>query len=460
MELFKIFYAVCLWVLTCIYKLLEFIDTRTQSFTWTVLFQYFSLFGVIVFLLGVIQWTVSAIRNGLIRPLYKKNIKNKSLKRIWLTSELYYLIDKFLFIITPNVLRFSPYTNNSFDKISTYSLLRWYESLKSFILTMFSFSVDNVVIWVLIVGYYDLNIILKVIDFFSWNNILSFFKNLDFKTINAITSFSAFILSFVILFLLRVPFLKAKAKRKIYDEKYEKSINYQMKNILELAKCLVYSQGNIDKLQYQIEGITDNFLAEISQQNKYGIYQDRLVIDKSYGTSNPDNSEELFKDYCSYNKELENIEENLKLIEDNLVEDTYRELNKSLFYEFVNLEVSSRGNFIGNYLLNRESLIEFYDDSLKKNKLLIETFSLIKQVEDGVLSKDKFLKKYTPFSSCTYEEIIEKKEKELEKKIFEFRRNLRSKLEKSIYYYIVTREYVNKSSYKSRLSIKDWLFTK
>lgn len=460
MELFKIFYDVCLWAITCIYKLLEYIDTRTQSFTCTVLLQYLSLFGVIVSLLVMTQLTIDAIRDNLVRPLYEKKIRNKSLKRIWLTSELYYLIDKFLFIITPNVLKFSPSTDNSFDKISIYSLLRRYESLKSFILTMFHFSVGNITIWLLIVGYYDSNIIFNVIHFFYWNNILSFFKNLDFKTINAITSFSAFILSFVLLFLLRVPFLKAKAKRKIYDEKYEKSINYQMRNISELAKCLVYSQQNIDKLQNQIEGITNNFLAEISQQNKYGVYQDRLVINKSYGTSNPDNSEELFKDFSSYNKELENIEENLKLIKYNLVEDIYYELNKSLFYEFGNLKVSSRGSFIGDYLLNRESLIEFYDETLKKNKLLIETFFLIKQVEDGVLSKDTFLHKYTPFSSCTYEEIIEKKEKELEKRIFEFRRNLRSKLEKSIYYYIVTREYVNKSSYKSRLSIKDWLFTK
>ncbi|NGY91928.1 hypothetical protein F3K44_18180 [Bacillus megaterium] len=418
MELFKIFYDMCLWVITYIYKLLEFIDINTKSFIWTVFLQYISLFGIFVFLLGGIQLTISSFRASVVRSLYEKNIRNKSLKRIWLTSELYYLIDKFLFIITPNVFKFSPYTNNSFDKISTFSLLRWYESLKSFILTMFSFSVDNVVIWVLIVGYYDSNIILNVIDFFSWNNISSFLKNLDFKTINAITSFATFILSFVILFLLRVPFLKAKAKRKIYDEKYEKSINYQMKNILELAKCLVYSQENIDKLQYQIESITNNFLAEISQQNKYGIYQDRLVIDKSYWTSKPDNSEELFKDYLSYNKELENIEENLKLIKDNLVEDAYRELNKSLFYEFVNLKVSSRGSFIGDYLLNRESLIDFYDVKLKNNRLLIETFSLVKQVEDGLLSKEKFLHKYNRFSSYTYEEIIEKKRERIRKKNF------------------------------------------
>jgi len=233
-----------------------------------------------------------------------------------------------------------------------------------------------------------------------------------------------------------------------------------MKNILELAKCLVHSQENIVKLQHQIEDITNNFLAEISQQNKYRIYQDKLIKDKSYWTSKPSNSEELFNDYFSYSKELENIEENLNLIKENLVDDAYRELNKSLFYEFVNLRLSFRGSFIGYYLLNREFLIDFYDESLKKNKLLIETFSLIKQVEDGVLSKEKFLEKYTPFSSYTYEKIIEEKEKELEMKIFEFRRDLKSRLEESIYYYIVTREYVNKSSYKSRLSIKDWLFSK
>ncbi|MDR7245905.1 hypothetical protein [Priestia megaterium] len=460
MGIFKIFYGVCLWIITYIYKLLEFIDINTQSFIRTVLLQYISLFIIIAVFLGGIQLTIIETRARVVRLLYEKNIRNKSLKRIWLTSELYYLIDKFLFIISPKFLKFSPYTNNSFDKIDKYSLLRWYESLKSFILTMFSFSINNVVIWILIVGYYDSNIVLNIIDFFSWNNILSFFKNLDFKTINAITSFAAFILSFVILFLLRVPFLKAKAKRKIYDEKYEKSINYQMKNILELAKCLVHSQENIVKLQHQIEDITNNFLAEISQQNKYRIYQDKLIKDKSYWTSKPSNSEELFNDYFSYSKELENIEENLNLIKENLVDDAYRELNKSLFYEFVNLRLSFRGSFIGYYLLNREFLIDFYDESLKKNKLLIETFSLIKQVEDGVLSKEKFLEKYTPFSSYTYEKIIEEKEKELEMKIFEFRRDLKSRLEESIYYYIVTREYVNKSSYKSRLSIKDWLFSK
>ncbi|WKU25352.1 hypothetical protein Q3A90_10990 [Priestia megaterium] len=460
MGLFKIFYGVCLWVITYIYKLLEFIDIGTQSFIGTVLLQYISLFIIIAVFLGGIQLSISEIRARVVRPLYEKNIRNKSLKRIWLTSELYYLIDKFLFIISPKFLKFSPYTNNSFDKINTYSLLRWYESLKSFILRMFSFSVDNVVIWVLIVSYYNSNIILTVIYFFSWNNILSFFTNLDFKTINAITSFATFILSFVILFLLRVPFLKAKAKKKIYDEKYEKSINYQMENILNLAKCLIHSQENIVKLQHQIENITNNFSAEISQQNKYVIHQDKLIKDKYYWTSIPYNGEELFNDYFSYNKELENIEENLNLIKENLVDDAYRELNKSLFYEFVNLRLSSTGSFIGYYLLNREFLIGFYDESLKKNKLLIETFSLIKQVEDGMLSEEKFLEKYNPFSSYTYKKIIEQKEKELEEKIFEFRRDLRNRLEESIYYYIVTREYVNKSSYKSRLSIKDWLFSK
>ncbi|MGZ0879600.1 hypothetical protein ACWZQY_026915 [Priestia megaterium] len=255
------------------------------------------------------------------------------------------------------MLTVSFYSYNSLNKTDAYSPLKWYESIKSFILKRFSFSVDNILIWILIISYYDSNIIINVITFFSWDNIVSFFKNLDFKTINAIINFATFVLSFSILFLLRIPFLKAKAKRKIYDEKYEKAVNYQIENIAALVKCLVYSQENIDKLQNQTEHITANFLTEISQNNKYEIYKDQLVKDQLCWTSRPYKSEELFDPYISYNKELEKLEKNLSLINENLIGDVYGELNSPLSYEFTTLGISSTATIIGYHLLNREHLI-------------------------------------------------------------------------------------------------------
>jgi len=460
MDLFKTFYDICMWLITYIFKILGFADTVMNPFILKVFFQYLLLLWILKFFLAGVEWTIRSIRNGVLKHFYTKNIRNKSLKHIRVASELYYLIDKFLFRISPNILTVSFYSYNSLNKTDTYSPLKWYESIKSFILKRFSFSIDNILIWILIISYYDSNIIINVITFFSWNNIISFFKNLDFKTINAIINFATFVLSFSILFLLRIPFLKAKAKRKIYDEKYEKAVNYQIENIAALVKCLVDSQENIDKLQNQIEHITANFLTEISQNNKYGIYKGQLVKDKLCGASIPYKSEELFDQYMSYNKELGKLQENLDSINEHLIDDIYRELNSPLFYEFIILGISSRTTIIEHHLLNREHLIDFYDDRLKGNKYLIETFSLIKQVEDGLLSKEKFLDEYTQSAAYTYEKIIEREEKNLEKVILEFRQELREKLETSIYYYIVTREYVNKSSNRSKLTIKDWLFSK
>jgi len=460
MDLFKTFYDICMWLITYIFKILGFADRVMNPFILKVFFQYLLLLWILKFFLAGVEWTIRSIRDGVLKHFYTKNIRNKSLKRIRVTSELYYLIDKFLFRISPNMLTVSFYSYNSLNKTDTYSPLKWYESIKSFILKRFSFSVDNILIWILIISYYDSNIIINVITFFSWDNIVSFFKNLDFKTINAIINFATFVLSFSILFLLRIPFLKAKAKRKIYDEKYEKAVNYQIENIAALVKCLVYSQENIDKLQKQVEHITANFLSEISQSNKYEIYKNQLVKDQLCWTSRPYKSEELFDPYISYNKELEKLEKNLSLINENLIGDVYGELNSPLFYEFTTLGISSTATIIGYHLLNREHLINFYNQRLKENKILIKTFSLIKQVEDGLLTKEKFLEKYTRSATYTYETIIEREEKKLEKAILEFRQELRGKLEASIYYYIVTREYVNKSSNRSKLTIKDWLFSK
>lgn len=58
------------------------------------------------------------------------------------------------------------------------------------------------------------------------------------------------------------------------------------------------------------------------------------------------------------------------------------------------------------------------------------------------------------------EDIISMEENYLQEAVIDFRNSLINKLEESIYYYVITQQYVNNSYKKSRLSLSDLFFGK
>ncbi|WP_234931833.1 hypothetical protein [Bacillus thuringiensis] len=217
------------FIVTSIIELIYSVFTFILEFSYTILcviLQYVFLFSTIIFILGMFQFFTDVIRTKILENLYHKSIRNKNLKIIRLVTELYYLSDKFLYFISPRVLHTSYLDrDNSVDKTKPFSPIHWYNFLKSFISTMFQISFVNILIWFIILLFYQPTLIQNITEILHWNNISNIIKHLDYKAINAITGCLALLISTFTLILFRTTILTSKAKKNYIMKDMNKLLN-------------------------------------------------------------------------------------------------------------------------------------------------------------------------------------------------------------------------------------------
>lgn len=427
-----------------------------------IIFQYIFLFFIIILSLAILQFITHGIRFKALKYLYHKFIRNKNLKVIRLITELYYLSDKLLYFISPRVLYASAYREDtSVDKTKPFSPIHWYNFLKSFISTMFQISFVNILIWFIILLFYQPTLIQNINEILHWNNISNTIKHLDYKAINAITGCLALLISTFTLILFRTTILTSKAKKKLYDERYEQAIKSQLKISASLSTCLYKSKQNISTLERQIDLITDQFCKKLAHSESYIFSNGKLQKDSRIKYYRPSNTVELFKSYNSLKKEVEEILYSLIEINNSSLNNIYFKLNKHSKYEVAKLGIDplNKSLNLDALLLSQEFLLNTFTNTLNYYKPLHTRFIKIKELQSGFLPKEEFMKEYK-YHSQSIEDIIAMEENDLQQAIIDFRNSLINSFEESIYYYVITQQYVNNSYKKSRLSLSDLFFGK
>ncbi|RAN75985.1 hypothetical protein [Bacillus sp. SRB_331] len=427
-----------------------------------IIFQYIFLFFIIILSLAVLQFITHGIRFKVLKYLYHKFIRNKNLKVIRLITELYYLSDKLLYFISPRVLYASAYReDNSVDKTKPFSPIHWYNSLKSFISTMFQISFVNILIWFIILLFYQPTLIQNITEILHRNNISNIIKHLDYKAINAVTGCLALLISTFTLILFRTTILTSKAKKKLYDERYEQVIKSQLKISASLSKCLYKSKQNINTLERQLDFITNQFCKKLTHSESYIFSNGKLQYDPRIKYYRSPNTIELFTCYNPLKKEVEEILDSLIEINNNSINNIYFKLNKHSKYEIEQLGINPLNTSLNldALLLSQEFLSNTFTNMLNHYEHLNTRFIKIKELRSGFLSEEQFMKEYIYFSK-SMEDIISMEENDLQEAVINFRNSLINKFEESIYYYVITQQYVNNSYKKSRLSLSDLFFGK
>lgn len=449
-------------IIELIYSVFTFIKLEFSYTILCVILQYVFLFSTIILILGMFQFFTDVIRTKILENLYHKSIRNKNLKIIRLVTELYYLSDKFLYFISPRVLHTSYLDrDNSFDKTKPFSPIHWYNSLKSFISTMFQISFVNILIWFVILFFYQPTLIQNITEFLNWNNFSNTIKHLDYKAINAITGCLTLLISTLTLLLFRTTLLKSKAKKKLYDERYEQVIKSQLKISTSLSKCLYKSKQNINTLERQLDFIANQFCKKLTHSESYIFSNGKLQYDPRIKYYRPLNTIELFTCYNPLKKEVKEILDSLIEINNNSIYNIYFKLNKHSKYEIEQLGINPLNTSLNldAFLLSQEFLSNTFTNMLNHYEYLNTRFIKIKELRSGFLSEEQFMKEYIYFSK-SMEDIISMEENYLQEAVIDFRNSLINKLEESIYYYVITQQYVNNSYKKSRLSLSDLFFGK
>ncbi|MDA1671408.1 hypothetical protein PDJ90_11185 [Bacillus cereus] len=261
--------------------------------------------------------------------------------------------------------------------------------------------------------------------------------------------------------LFRTTLLKSKAKKKLYDERYEQVIKSQLKISTSLSKCLYKSKQNINTLERQLDFIANQFCKELTHSESYIFSNGKLQYNPRIKYYRPLNTIELFTCYNPLKKEVKEILDSLIEINNNSIYNIYFKLNKHSKYEIEQLGINPLNTSLNldAFLLSQEFLSNTFTNMLNHYEYLNTRFIKIKDLRSGFLSEEQFMKEYIYFSKST-EDIISMEENYLQEAVIDFRNSLINKLEESIYYYVITQQYVNNSYKKSRLSLSDLFFGK
>ncbi|MGF9980840.1 hypothetical protein ABEY05_01055 [Bacillus subtilis] len=439
-----------------------FIESQTDSFIFSLLLEYIFLMIGFTCILAIIQQIFIELRINFLNRIYKRMIKNKKIKIIRVVSEFYYLIDRFLFLISPNVLTYgdSGY-NNSLKRSEALSPIRFFNKTISFFKTLFGLSLVNILIWIIIISIHNPNILDQISDFLSWQKFWAFIKKIDYKTINAVTGFLALLISIFTLIMFRTNLLRSKAKRKIQDEKYEQVIKYQIIISTALSNCLHLAERNINYLESRIDFLTSCFCEKLSSSNYYFKNDEIKASENSRWALQPVSDIEQFTDFESFNEELEKIENCLETINNNVLTQIYFKVNKSSFYEMSNLHLTPFGKLmLDQFLIDRNFILTVAENTIDHYSHLLDFFDKVNMLKTGDLSDEQFIEEYNYYASNSIQDIISIKEKNLEKAVIEFKNRLTTIFEESIYYYILSQQYIRILDKNSKLNITDWFLGK
>lgn len=442
-------------------KSFSFIESQTKSFIFSLLLEYIFLLILLTIILAFIQLGLSELRFKFLSRLYKRMIRHKKIKVIRVISEFYYLIDKFLFLISPHVLTYEFNDNNSLKRSEAFSPIGIYNIIISFLKTLFGFSLINVLIWITIFSIHNPTMLNQISDILSWRKSWAFIKTIDYKTINAITGFLALLISIFTLIMFRTNLLRSKAKRKIQDEKYEQVIKYQIIISTSLSKCLYLAEKNINYLESRIDYLTSCFCETLSSSNFYFANGELKTRENSNWSLKHNSDMEQLRDFNSFNEELKKIENCLESMNNEFLTQTYFKVNKSSSYERWKLHLNPFGKvMLDQFLIDRNFLLALANNSFDKYSYLFDFFNKVNMLKIGDLSVEQFTEEYKYYTSNSIEDIISREEKNLQRAVIDFKNRLTTTFEDSIYYYILSQQYIRILDKNSKLTLPDWFFGK
>ncbi|MGG4395547.1 hypothetical protein ABEX25_14700 [Paenibacillus thiaminolyticus] len=443
-----------------IISILMTIDKDGYPIFISILLMYVFLLVCMLIMLAMYDGVIITGLSRLLDFFYKFSIKNRSVSTVRLLSEWYYLIDKFLHVISPHVFSYRLPSNNVLDKSDIFSPIVLYRFAKSFVLSMFTISLSNVVIWGVIISYFYPTAIptsFHWVKDLSWDELYSTITQIEYKKISDIISFSMLATSIIILLWLSSSSFKWQAMKKVNEEKYEKAIKYQETLENELGEISYKSKNNIDKLNWMIEFLPNKFGEIITQTEMYSLEKNEkndLQL-KSHGTKRTFTStklEDLTSGYESFQDNLNNVNRILNDMYESNVRFIYNRVNKSVRYESLQLGLITKAHLHWD-LIEGEYFRKTIEERLKGLSYVSDLFKKINDINRGWLSKEEFVNEYNKHGdTITFESIVEYLETELEEELLGFKRFLHEELENAIFHHIVLEQYLELSHRNTRFN--------
>ncbi len=411
-----------------IFDLLMSIEEKFDNFFITIFIQYISLKFIITLILLVLLITIYIIRFEIVSNIYSPLIRNKKYLSIKMISEIYYLIDKTLYRLSPAFPKPKEFNINNLSILSLINKTHLFKNV-------FKPTLLNSFIYLTLIFYYKHNDLLNVYSF-----ILGL-KKIDLKLVNSVSTLVLLLVSFLIILLFRASFIQSKAKKKIYDNIYEQIFEQQMTLLLNLNPLLHKSQKNIQQLNKQLDYIVQKYCEDLTK-NKYTWRNNNLERKKEFIFNR---KLPTFNNFEDFTDEVHTIFDSFEKLNTYNHEEAYLNVNKKVSYESFELGIRIRPSFkhmdytLNYMLLSRSSLSDEYD----------------KKIKNSVHIQD-YLNSYSELKDF---EIIHL-EDSIKENVTEYHNSLRQNFEKSFYHYILCDQFRNHLENKNKLKVKDWLITK
>lgn len=386
---------------------------------------------------------------------------NGSFCLIRVKSEINYIIKKFFYLISPRIITTRYSRDSIFEKTNILSPIYLYRIIKTFVISMFKFSTSNIIIWLIILYYFNPSIYKD-----SWNVLINLranfpiiLQNVDLKALSSYISFFTLVFSMIILIMLTPFTFKWKAMKKIEEEKYEKAVEYQEKMQSLLVDVLLLSEKNIEVLDGQIKYLPDRFGQLITKSTIY--YLEKGTLKRYKHTTrfrtNLDNIVSLFE---AFKKQIDEVNEILKKVYELRLNRVFYKIDRPVRFESIYLGLNIRTS-LGIYLIEKDRLKTYIENKLNQLSYLTNKFTQLNEVRSNWLSKEELEKQYNKNGlSFTFEEIVEDAERKLERELVDFKKHLKEELEDAIFYHTILKEYLNISDKNTRFSFFKYILSR
>lgn len=415
---------------------------------------YFCLLLCLTVLLVLYDGLIIKGISTVLRYCYNILSANKSISVLRLLSEWYYLLDKFLYYCSPHLITYSSHNDNILVKTNIFSPILFYRFVKSMLFGMFTFSFQNILLWGMILLYFNPiilpNNLLSLPDI-NWDKAIPAILQFEYTKVNDFLTFVSIILSMTLILWLTSSSLKWKAMRKINEEKYEGALIHQ-ENIEEiLRKITYYSEENIDILYKTIKYLPDLFGNLITHTNDY--YLEEGILKKTkYSNNTTTKIEDLVCGYHSFQKEVTQLNQILEEIHQSRLQFVFFKINKSIRFETLKLGLFSR-TFLDFDLIEKENFKQTIESRIKNLSHLTDNFIKINDVRLGWVKKEDFEEEYAKYGvSLNIEDSLRYSEEKLQKELNKFKKFLYEKMIYALLNHIILKEYIEISHRNTRFN--------
>lgn len=435
MDLFFGFIDKLLLLMTEMSKGFDQIIVKYLVLYWFLYFGYFILSASYDLIIFIIRERLNLVFQHFLNSL-------KSIKSISFWAQLNYLIDRFFYSISLGIVGYGSSYRNKFKEHSKVGPIAYLKLLKSMFVNMFTVRIPNIVIWTLLILYFNPDWYNQLQDsggLFDLGAILKFTQQLDFKKI--IDNFSLILV--LILGATGYNLLYLKAMKKVENDKYKKMVVYMEELINSLTEVLHASSENIDALSNHLgSSLTSDYCKLTTGTEKYYMSNNKL-----HSSNKQINSKTSLKDitekYISFSDSFHRFQDTINKIHDENLQHIFFKISKNASYEFLHLGLYSPRitQFLENDLLNKQFLTEFYEGWTKQD-FLKQDIQELNKVWCGQVDKKEFEKKYN--SNILFEKLVSYAEDQLENKAIEFQLMAKHILIKAVENYINAEQYLQR----------------